>query len=275
MGTNIDVWSESVDGWESSRRLFEETEQAFSRFRSNSELSLVNRNPRAEVPVSRVFGDLLEVAMKLRKATDGLVDVAVGGLVAAWGYDKTFADVTRRESDPVTQRDRDWSYDTASRALTRAPGLEIDFGGIAKGWTADRVVENGMAVVAAAGGDTRSADPTTVVPVEDGLGGSATTVLLGVGALATSSTARRRWEVAGRKVSHLIDTRTGEPVASPIVTATAVADTAVEAEAAAKMVLILGEKGLAWADRTSWVRSALAVWSDGSVYSTAGLKVAV
>ena len=91
---------------------------------------------------------------------------------------------------------------------------------------------------------------------------------VGVGALATSSTARRAWTVAGHRVSHLIDPRTGDPVQSPVVSATVTAATALEAEAGAKAVLLMGTEGLAWADGQSWIRSALVEWHDGSAFAT-------
>ena len=54
-----------------------------------------------------------------------------------------------------------------------------------------------------------------------------------------------------------------------MLSATVVADTAVEAEAGAKAVLLHGVDGLAWADDQPWIRSAIVVWDGGSVYGTA------
>jgi thiamine biosynthesis lipoprotein len=73
---------------------------------------------------------------------------------------------------------------------------------------------------------------------------------------------------------HLIDPRSGNPAMTPIISATVIAATAVEAEAGAKAVLIRGATGLAWAAATSWIRSAVAVWHDGNVYATPGVEVA-
>ena len=91
------------------------------------------------------------------------------------------------------------------------------------------------------------------------------TVRGGRGALATSSTTRRSWRAGGRTASHLVDPRTGEPVESPVRSATAVTASAVEAEAAAKAMLLSGVDSLAWAEEQSWVRAGLVVWWDGSV----------
>ena len=274
MGTHVDVWAPTEDGWELSRDSFAAMEGVLSRFRPDSELSRMNRDPRPGVRVSPLLGSVLEAAARVRDLTGDLVDIAVGGPVAAWGYDRTFAEVGDRSDPAVCSPDRDWNYEPSTRTVARAAGVVLDFGGVGKGWTADWVVEAGLATVVAAGGDIRSIDPDTVVPVDVGDGVIGARVVLGIGALATSSTLRRSWKVAGRQVSHLIDPRTGAPVESPVVTATALAASAVEAEAAAKAVLILGEDGLAWAAERPWVKAAMVVWNDGSIYSTRGLEIA-
>ena len=65
-----------------------------------------------------------------------------------------------------------------------------------------------------------------------------------------------------------------EPSVGPVLQASAITATALEAEAAAKAILLQGADGLAWADRQPWIRGALAVWRDGSVYATTGLEMA-
>jgi thiamine biosynthesis lipoprotein len=166
------------------------------------------------------------------------------------------------------------AWEVEGRTLRRAPGTLLDLGGVAKGWTCDRAVEGGHAVVVSAGGDVRSADARTEVEVL-GIGDAVAARLhLGVGALATSSTLRRRWQAGGEVAHHLIDPRTMTPARSPVVSATAVAATALEAEAGAKALLLLGEDGLAWAEGQPWMRGALVVWHDGSVFATTGTRVA-
>jgi thiamine biosynthesis lipoprotein len=218
------------------------------------------------------LAEVLAAASEIRRRTGGLVDAGVGGRVAAWGYDRTFAEVEGPAEAPAPSPDVVWEIE--GRLVTRAPGTRLDLGGIAKGWTADRAVERGMASVVSAGGDLRSDDPATVVDVFDGGGGRLAAVALGRGGLATSSISRRHWTAAGREVSHLIDPRTGDPVSGPVVSATVTAATAAEAEAGAKAVLLMGEEGLAWADRCSWVSGALVEWHDGSVFATTDLEAA-
>lgn len=275
MGTTVEAWCRSEPDERATIQLFEEVEQIASRFRPTSELCRVNADPGEQVRVSRTMGRLLQAAASVRDWTGGLVDIGVGGTLQAWGYDRTFSEITSRPAAPEPSRPADWTFDPDSNVIRRPFGTKIDLGGIAKGWTADLVVESGRAVVVSAGGDIRSNHPETAVPIEDPFGGIATTVALGVGALATSCTTKRFWMVGERRVSHLIDPRTGSPVRSPVVSATITAATALEAEAGAKASLILGEAGLSWADACPRVRSAVVVWGSGSVFATEGTKVLV
>jgi thiamine biosynthesis lipoprotein len=88
-------------------------------------------------------------------------------------------------------------------------------------------------------------------------------VALAHGALATSSTERRRWTRGGREIHHLIDPRTGEPASTGIASVTVSAHTCVQAEVAAKTAVLLGP-----ADGGAFIRrmglSGLIVGSDGS-----------
>jgi len=270
MGTT--VWTDTGADVDAVRRLFKRVEQVASRFRDTSELTAVNRVDRSPLEVSPLLGSLLVEAQELRRRTRRLVDPAVGSLVADWGYDRTFDEIREAAQTPVRTRAGWWHIE--QHLLWKDPTTRLDLGGIAKGWTADLAVTLGLAVVVNAGGDLRSSDPETIVDVEDPWGRVAASIPVGVGALATSSRTTRTWQAGDIDAHHVIDPRTGAPAVTPVLSATAVAETAVEAEAAAKAILLLGEDGLVWADRQSWVRSAVAVWHDGSVYATSSVEVA-
>lgn len=269
MGTTVEAWLEGDE--ETVVEWFDVVERACSRFLSTSELSAINRAAPATVPVSDLMADILTLAMEVRDSTSGLVDIGVGGAVADWGYDRTFDEVTALGEEPLPRPDPGWDFRDGAVTLER--GTRLDLGGVAKGWACDRGVDRGLADVISAGGDMRSADAGTIARVEDPWGRVVASVPVGRGGLATSSVGRRRWLVAGREVSHLIHPATMRPIDSPVLSATALASTAVEAEAAAKAVLLQGPDGLAWADRQPWVRGALVVWHDGAVYGTVGLEL--
>ena len=186
--------------------------------------------------------------------------------LVAWGYRTTFAEVTDLPDIPDPTEAPAWTID--GNVLHRARGTMFDLGGIAKGWAADQVVVAGAAIIASAGGDLRSKEPSLMVEVVDDNDEIAATVAVGTGALATSSITRRTWNAGTVKVHHLIDPRTMAPASTPILSATVVAESAAEAEAGAKAVALIGRDGLVWADAQDWIRRAIVIWHDGSVYGT-------
>jgi FAD:protein FMN transferase len=268
MGTTVEVWGgdSRVQPW------FETVEGVCSRFRPESELSAINETETGTLGVSALMLDVLQAAARASEITEGLVDIAVEPALTAWGYDRTFEEVGDLSTEPLQVATGQWRVQGSS--LTLAPGTRIDLGGIAKGWTCDRAVVSGMATVVSAGGDIRSSDERTVVDVADPWGTIVARVVVGIGALATSSVTRRRWKAGSRPASHIIDPRTMSPVVSPVLSATVVAGSAVDAEAGAKAVLIHGADGLAWAEQQDWLRSAVIVWDDGAVYATHGAELA-
>lgn len=273
MGTTIEVWSEDRTGIDRTREWFAEVESIASRFDASSELSALNaRTTGGATPVGPILARILAAALMARELTGGLVDPAVGADVLRWGYDRTFEELVEAPEPPVGSPIGDWSIDGST--LRRDPGTILDLGGVAKGWTADMAVEAGFATVVSAGGDTRSAHPGTEARILGPDDHVVATVLVGCGALATSSTTRRRWSAGTRRAHHIIDPRTGAPAVGPVVSATALADSAVLAEAAAKGILLHGVDGLAWASAQPWIDGALVVWEDGSVFTTTGVELA-
>ncbi len=269
MGTEIVAFGSDGSG---VAEFFAEAEAVFSRFDPDSQLSTLNADPRSSVDVTPEMAACLRAAAELRLRTGGLVDPAVGNSVAAWGYDRSFEVVDDlSHPEPVEEIGR-WTV--SGHSVRRKPGVKLDLGGIAKGWTADVAVERGLAKVISAGGDVRSADPNATVSIEDPWGEIAATVRLGAGGLATSSSTRRRWRVGDGNAHHIIDPRRLRPAVSPVFSATVTAATAVEAEAGAKAVLLHGERGLAWAGRQDWITAALVVWHDGNVFATTGWEMA-
>lgn len=269
MGTTVEAWvddeASALVDW------FEEVERVCSRFIETSELFAINQAVPGTMPISDLMQDVLQAALGVRSATSGLVDIGVGAAVADWGYDRTYADLRPLDAEPEAVPEPGWSLGRAT--VTVSSGTSLDLGGVAKGWTCDQAVEKGLAQLVSAGGDMRSNHPATIASVVNPWGEVVARLPLGTRALATSSVARRRWRVADREVSHLIDPTTMRPVDSPVLSATVVAGTAVEAEAGAKCVLLKGADGLYWADACPWVDGAIVVWHDGSVYGTKGLEL--
>ena len=262
---------------------FETWEQSFSRFRADSELSRLNRNAGKPTPVSDPMWQVLQASLNAARQSDGLVTPALLAALESAGYDRTFESL---ESNGARRRPGwmlvgDWRMiecDASTRSVCLPPGMRLDLGGIAKGWSADQAARRLGTIAPAlidAGGDIAvSAPPASDDVWRIGVADpgeparNLELLLIERGAVATSGRDYRRWQRNGVWQHHIIDPRTGEPAETDIITATVIAPTAVEAEAAAKQVLIQGSRaGLDWLEGQSTLAGLLVLESGYIVHS--------
>ena len=138
--------------------------------------------------------------------------------------------------------------DDAVGMIRRPPGLQLDLGGSIKGWAADlvgmRLARDGRFAVDC-GGDMRVSAgrgaPWEVRVRHPLTGAIARTLHVGSGGVATSGIDERLWQrEEGGFAHHLIDPATGTSAWTGLVAVTALAPTALEAEALAKAALLSG-----------------------------------
>lgn len=258
-------------------------EQAWSRFRPDSELCRLNA--RAGADATPVSNDLLLLVERMEQAwrlSGGLFDPTVLGSVVALGYDADLATVAARTVPAVDDVDVVPApgmlavvIDPAAGSVRLPAGIGIDPGAIGKGLGADIVVDELLAagatgVLVSLGGDISlggSLDESWVIAVEDpGTDVPSTLVTLPRGThragIATSTTAKRRW-AAGRR-HHILDPRTGSMTDNDIVQATVVCDAGWRAEVLATTAMLADDTALADLIERSgaWCRL---VRTDGSI----------
>ncbi len=241
---------------------------ACSRFRDDSELSLLNRSPGRAVPVGEILWDALQVALSAAARTGGLVDPTVGRSLRLAGYDRTFMHVSRRDgrlvavSSELAGRYAEIEVDGDARTVRLPDGVELDLGATAKAVAADRIAaaaadSTGSGVLVSLGGDIAVAgeplDGGWPVRIADDHRGSldrpGPTIALSEGGLATSSTTVRRWQTARGEYHHIVDPRTGRPATGPWRTATVAASSCVEANTASTAAIVLGCRALDWLEQ--------------------------
>ena len=263
------------------RRLLEWHDQ-FSRFNADSELSRLNRDPRATVPVSPMMGRIVAAALDGAERTGGLIDPTLIDQIEVAGYSghfegsgiglATLLGLAPPRSRAGPRPDATWrriELDRREGAITRPAGVRLDPGGIAKGVFADElasILAAHDAFVVDCAGDIRlgGRDQTVrAVHVASPFDGSTVhTFELVAGAAATSGIGRRSWTTAsGRPAHHLLDPATGEPAFTGVVQATALAPTAAKAEILSKAAVLSGpELAPAWLEH-----GGVIVFDDRSV----------
>jgi FAD:protein FMN transferase len=227
-----------------------------NRFRPDSEICRLNRQAgRGPVKVSPLLLRLLKVAQSAFDATQGLCDATVLPSLEALGYDKDFELIALtsqpQRTVPVPVGMQRVQIDEATHTVTLPANAALDFGALAKAFTIDEVADEltrlGGGVIEI-GGDlaVRGTDGVApwVISIADSLNvtGAEPRVALGEGAVATSSTRERRWDVAGTSVHHIIDPRTGRPAVSPYRQITVTAPTCVQANALATAAFCWGDE---------------------------------
>lgn len=263
-------------------------DRRLSRFRPDSELSVMNHHPDEEVPAS----ELLRIAVKAGKwaarQSGGLVDPTLLDEIEQAGYGNSRAGMTglatsemlsgappRQVASPdSTNRWDDFEVDDQRGVIRRPAGLGFDTGGTGKGLAADLVVESladYSRVMVSCGGDIRVGgrgarrSPFDVLIQNPVTGTRPHRMRLGSGGIATSGIDSRSWKRAdGTAAHHLLDPATGKPCWSGLVGVTALGRTALEAETLAKTALLSGPDG---ARRILARHGGLMTHEDGRVES--------
>ncbi len=252
-----------------------------SRFKPDSELSQLNRDPRGTVPASPLMRRFVSAAIEVAELTGGLVDATLLDALERAGYAEDFdraralplaeaaAGSPRPAAPSASARWREIAVDDSAGTITRPPGVRLDSGGVAKGLAADLVaplLEAHASFAVNCSGDLRIGGVAGVprrVGVDSPFGeGVLHEFEIAQGGVATSGIGRRSWRGSdGHYAHHLLDPATGLPAITGVVQATALAPTALEAEALAKAALLSGP-----AMGPAWLRhGGLLVLADGSV----------
>jgi FAD:protein FMN transferase len=243
------------------RRRLETWHEQFSRFRPDSELTRLNRNPAETVAVTPLMRRVVEAGVQAARATDGLVDPTLLTQIEQAGYRSHYDGPgvplpnalamapARRPGRPAPEAHwRLVSTDRRTSSVIRPDGLQIDPGGIAKGVFADELaaqLAGHDAFVVDCGGDLRlggrcapDREVHVASPFEDAV---LHTFALRSGGVATSGIGKRSWIDADGHISHhLLDPGSGRPAFTGIVQVTALAPTATEAEMLSKAALLRG-----------------------------------
>jgi thiamine biosynthesis lipoprotein len=234
-----------------------ELDNRLSDYNPTSELMQLCR--KAGGPPVRVSDDLfrvLEYGQTVSQMSDGAFDVSVGPLTKLW----RLARRTHQMPDPdklAKARElvgfRNIKLDANNRTVELLkPGMQLDLGGIAKGYTGDAVLEllaklNITHALLAAGGDVTVGDapPGTkgwtigIAPLEDPEKTPSRYLLLANQAVSTSGDAEQYVEIDGKRYSHIVDPRTGLGLVGRM-SATVVARRGIQSDSLTKTVAVLG-----------------------------------
>ena len=232
-------------------------DRLMSNYKADSALSEVNREA-ARHPVAvdpELFGFLVE-AMRYSRESGGAFDITVGPLMKAWGFFNGEGRVPDETGLASARRHVGAGHvvlDPAARTIAfDDPGVELDLGGIAKGYAVDRAVgvlrERGVAAaLVSAGGSTTyglGAPPGREawdVALQDPLDSrkTALTLRLKNRAISVAGSSEKFFEAGAMRYSHIMDPRTGRP-AQGVLSAAVLAGTGTAGDALDDAFFVLG-----------------------------------
>jgi FAD:protein FMN transferase len=245
----------------------EDINKSMSTYRKDSEISRFNALKIAgqKFKVSRNFAQVIIESKKLYKLTGGAWDGSIYPLVKLWGFGMSERKNRLPTKEKIASLLRDVGFDNIDLVdgrylLKKKASISIDLASIAKGYAVDKVAElikkedikNFLVEI---GGEVYASGVK-----KDGLCWRIGVnrprkgafydeiykiVTLKDKAFATSGDYRNFFEVKGKRYSHILNPRTGYPVANGVVSVSIIAGTCAFADGLATAVMVMGrEKGL-------------------------------
>jgi FAD:protein FMN transferase len=244
-------------------------DRLMSHYKEDSKLSQINREAaKAPVKVDPELSDFIAECLRYSRESEGAFDITVGPLMKVWGFfrgegrmpnEAELAQARNHvgyKSIILNQKDGTIFFDKA--------GVEIDLGGIAKGYAVDRAVaelkRHGVtSALLSAGGSTIYAlgappgKPAWEIEVQDPVERDkiATRVRLKDQALSVSGSYEKFFEFNGARYSHVMDPRTGRPVQG-VLSVAVITDDGTSGDALDNVFYVFGaERSRAWLSKFS------------------------
>jgi FAD:protein FMN transferase len=232
-------------------------ERLLTTFSNSSQTAAINRYAGIHpVQVDREVLDLIDRSLRISQLTQGAFDITYGSVDKRfWNFDTTMTSLPDPEMAKASVRlinYRNVILDKeAGTVFLREKGMRIGFGGIGKGYAADRarclLKQKGVVsgVVNAAGDLTTWGTQPNGKPWTIGIADPNTKYqpfsFLAISnlAVATSGNYEKYAVINGKRYSHTIDPRTGYPV-SGIKSVTIICPSAELADAMATPVMVMG-----------------------------------
>lgn len=250
----------TADLSDSIQKVFKAIDESASAFNKQSRISAINDNKTDEPDAFIV--KLYNKAVEVNRASGGLYDPTVMPLVNAWGFGYKSGDLpTKAQLDSILQFvGMEHTSLNGNRIVKDDPRVQFDFSSIAKGLACDEVaamlerngVENFMVEIGGevvAHGKNPNGQPWHVsidMPEPDDSDGaqhnSALVIKLEGQAVATSGSYRKYKESDGKKLSHIVNPKTGASETSNLLSVSIVAPDCMSADAWATACMAMGEE---------------------------------
>lgn len=253
---------------------------------TNEDSEIYALNQAGSGTVSEDAAALLGQALALCGRTGGALDLSIYPVVRAWGFTTGEYGVPADDVLSGLLAHVDYTkiaFDEATGQVSLEPGMEIDLGSVAKGYTSDQLItlfqENGVtsALVNLGGnvqalGSKPDGSPWRIA-VQDPLGDGYIGVLDVVDqAVITSGGYERYFEEDGQTYWHIIDPATGAPARSGLISVTIVGDSGLLCDGLSTALFVKGYEDAVDFWRETGDFEMILVLEDGQIALTEGLE---
>ena len=232
-------------------------DRLMSHYKADSPLSRINREAAQHpVEVDAELFDFIAESLRYDRESGGAFDITVGPLMKAWGFFGGEGRMPSAEEVAAARRHVGGTHlvlDPAAKTIAfDDPGVELDLGGIAKGYAVDRAVtllkaRQIAAALVSAGGSTiygLGAPPGRTgwdVTIQDPIDSRKTghTVTLKDRALSVAGGSEKSFDSGGVRYSHIMDPHSGRPVQG-ILTVAVLAATGTAGDALDDALFVMG-----------------------------------
>ncbi|MCP9745481.1 FAD:protein FMN transferase [Lacihabitans sp. CS3-21] len=265
-------------------------ESLLTTFSENSQTNQINQNAGIQaVKVESEVFELIVRAKRISELTDGAFDLSYGSLDKRfWNFDKTMAQLpdaqTAKEKVKLINYKNIILDKTLGTVFLKEKGMRIGFGGIGKGYAADKAAQllrnKGVTsgIVNASGdlitwGNQPNGNPWTISLAHPDLPTEAFSKMnISNLAVATSGNYEKFVMIDGKKYSHTINPKTGYPI-SGIKSVSIICPIAELADALATPVTIMGvEAGLNLINQLNGVEGII-IDDQNHVYKSDNIKI--
>jgi len=248
---------------EVASEVFDEIDQLdaqMSNYQPTSEISRINREAaRALVLVEPRLFQLIQDSVRTSAETGGAFDITVGPLMKTWGFFRGRGRLPAPSEIAVTLKRIGYQHlqlNPAERTIRfQQAGMEIDLGGIAKGYAVDQAVEilrsrgiqsalvsSGTSSIYALGSPPGERGWQITVRSPYDARKAADIIRLQDFSLSISGDYEKFFRIDGRLYCHIMDPRSGRPVENMLATV-ALAARATETDALSTAFFAMGEEG--------------------------------
>ncbi|WP_435341665.1 FAD:protein FMN transferase ApbE [Klebsiella quasipneumoniae] len=212
-------------------------------------------------PVSEAMADIVTLSLRIGAKTDGAMDITVGALVNLWGFGPDKQPVATPDAQAIaaakarTGLQHLQVINQSGRQFLQKdiPDLFVDLSTVGEGYAADhlaRLMEQegisrylvsvgGALVSRGMNGEGKPWRVAIQKPTDRENAVQAIVDINGHG-ISTSGSYRNYYELDGKRISHVIDPQTGQPITHKLVSVTVIAPTALEADGWDTGLMVLG-----------------------------------